>query len=266
MKASIIIPTKDKLPRLSLVLKTLEPQINNAIEVIVIFDGCSQETVRGFNEIKLKYKPIPIIHTQNLGRARARNSGIRHAKGDIVIFLDDDRLPTPDFVLQHIEKHVSGHYAVIGERLNINYSDEELRGLCRNGVTYPDFLEMSKRAFKEPNDRLKKIGRRILGQLLETVTFTTGNSSVRRKDLLNIGLFDENFFGWGMEDVDLGYRLAKSGVKIIRDYSIINYHLVHPVSKLTQKEEYTKNFNYFINKIENDRKAIYMAKLLNTFM
>lgn len=236
------------------------------VEVLVIFDGCTRETISGFKEIKLKYKPIPIIHDKNLGRAKARNSGIRQAKGDIIIFLDDDRLPAHNFVSQHIQKHISGHFAVIGERLNIKYSEEELNNLYRRGITYLDSKEMDSRAFKEPKDMLKKVGRRILGQLLETVTFTTGNSSVRRMDLLNIGLFDENFSGWGMEDVDLGYRLANIGVKIIRDYSIINYHLVHPVDNSKQKEEYYKNFNYFITKIQNDRKAIYMAKLLNTFM
>lgn len=233
------------------------------VEVLVIFDGCSQETINGFNNLNLKYKPIPIIHEKNQGRAKARNSGIRQAKGEIVIFLDDDRLPAQDFVKKYIQKHKSGHYAIIGERLNINYSEEELNDLYNRGVTYLDYKQMESRAYKEPYDFVKKLGRKTLGQLLETVTFTTGNSSVRRNDLIKIGLFDESFSGWGMEDVDLGYRLAKIGVKIIRDYSIKNYHLVHPVDKSKQKEEYRRNFNYFINKIQNDKKSTYMAKFLH---
>jgi GT2 family glycosyltransferase len=262
MDASIIIPTKDKLSRLSLVLKALEPQVNDMVEVLVIFDGCMQETIDSFNKLEFNYKPISIILKRNQGRAKARNSGIRQAKGEIIIFLDDDRIPAPDYVSRCIQRHKEGRYAIIGERLNINYSEEELQDFNSRGITCSDYKEMERRAFKEPNDLLKKIGRKFLGQHLERVTFTTGNSSVQRKDLVEVGLFDENYSGWGLEDVDLGYRLSKIGVKIIRDNSIINYHLVHFVDRFSQKQEYANNFKYFIKKIKNDRKSIFILILL----
>lgn len=265
-KASIIIPTKDKLSRLRLVLKALEAQVTEAVEVIVIFDGCRQDTLHAFNDIKLKYTPVQIVHEENLGRARARNSGIRQATGDIVIFLDDDRIPCPDFVHKHVKRHENGRYAVIGERNDIEYSEEMLYQLYKNGFTPSVFLQMQKDARKEPHAWIKKASRQVLGQLLESVTFTTGNSSVQRRDLLKTGMFDKNFSGWGVEDMDLGYRLVKDGVKVVRDYSIANYHLVHPVNPSAQKEEYWKNLYYFLDKIKEDKTTVCLAKFLSNVL
>jgi GT2 family glycosyltransferase len=58
--------------------------------------------------------------------------------------------------------------------------------------------------------------------------FLTGNASVRRDDLLRVGSFDEQFTGYGHEDLELGYRLHKSGVEILYDPEAVNYHW-HPV-------------------------------------
>lgn len=266
IKASAVIPTKDKLSRLRLILKALEPQVNEEVEVIVIFDGCSRDTLRGFRDIQLSYSPVTIEHEQNLGRARARNSGIRKASGEIVIFLDDDRIPGPGFVEQHVKRHEKGRYAIIGERKDLRYSEEMLENLYYNGFTPAVFKRMEQDAIKESIGPIKRMGRRIFGELLECVTFTTGNSSARRRDLLEVGMFDEEFSGWGVEDMDLGYRLIKSGVKVIRDYSIVNYHLVHPVDRANQNKEYWRNLDYFLNKIRGDRMAVFMAKLLSVII
>jgi GT2 family glycosyltransferase len=105
----------------------------------------------------------------------------------------------------------------------------------------------------------------LLGKILDRITITTGNSSARRDDLINIGMFDENYCGWGIEDVDLGYRLMNSGVMVKRDLHLANYHLVHPVNIQNKKEEYRRNFNYFARKIKNDKVSIYMTRLINQF-
>ncbi len=52
----------------------------------------------------------------------------------------------------------------------------------------------------------------------------TGNASVRRDDLLAVGGFDESFTGYGHEDLELGYRLQRAGVRILYEPRAINYH------------------------------------------
>jgi GT2 family glycosyltransferase len=54
--------------------------------------------------------------------------------------------------------------------------------------------------------------------------FLTGNASVRRDDLLGVGCFDENFTGYGHEDLELGYRLERAGISIVYEPRAVNYH------------------------------------------
>jgi GT2 family glycosyltransferase len=63
---------------------------------------------------------------------------------------------------------------------------------------------------------------------LSWLYFLTGNASVRRDDLLRVALFDESFTGYGHEDLELGYRLQKSGVELRYDPEAVNFHW-HPV-------------------------------------
>ena len=75
-KCSIIIPTKDKNSRLYLTLKCLEPQVDENTEVLVVFDGCTKETIDEFNTFKWNMNVQKVISVQNVGRAAARNLGI----------------------------------------------------------------------------------------------------------------------------------------------------------------------------------------------
>ena len=59
---------------------------------------------------------------------------------------------------------------------------------------------------------------------LSWLYFLTGNASVRRDDLLRAGCFDENFTGYGHEDLELGYRLQRDGVEILYEPRAVNYH------------------------------------------
>ena len=104
-KVSIVIPTYNKLMRLRLALKSLEPQVDKDVEVIVVFDGCDKEVIEDFHKLTFSYKPIEIINEKNIGRARARNEGIKAATGEIVIFLDDDRLVNPEYIKAHRRLH-----------------------------------------------------------------------------------------------------------------------------------------------------------------
>jgi GT2 family glycosyltransferase len=64
---------------------------------------------------------------------------------------------------------------------------------------------------------------------LSWLFFLTGNASAKRRDLLEAGGFDERFTEYGHEDLELGYRLVRNGVRILYNPSAVNYHW-HPVS------------------------------------
>lgn len=252
IKASIIIPTKDKITRLRVVLKALESQVNESIEVIVIFDGNNNTTLEAFNKLNLTFQPRTIIVENNKGRSAARNYGINEAKGDIIILMDDDTIPGNDFVA----KHLSGHLqpcVLMGVTRDILLSEAEIDHLYFDENTLHDtaFLNRNSHIVNKPifGNTLFKIFRDQYP--FKWLHLFTNNVSLPRKEMLEIGGFDEAFKGWGHEDIELGYRLQKYGLSLKKDFSIVNYHLVHKNNYSQKIDESILNLKYFLKKHRN---------------
>jgi len=87
---SIIIPVYNGEKRIGKTLKFLEKQSDKDFEVVVVNDGSTDKTQRVLNTIRLNY-PIKVIRNEvNRGRAATKNKGVKSAKGEIILFLDDD--------------------------------------------------------------------------------------------------------------------------------------------------------------------------------
>jgi GT2 family glycosyltransferase len=71
---------------------------------------------------------------------------------------------------------------------------------------------------------------------LSWLYFLTGNASVRKSHLDRVGRFDEDFTGYGHEDLELGYRLQKAGLTIVYEPAAVDYHW-HPVPYDEQKQK-----------------------------
>lgn len=251
LEASIIIPTRNKISRLRLVLYALSFQVNQNHEVIVVMDGYNREDVAAFHKIDLPLKTVLIVLDQNVGRAAARNHGIRKASGEILIFMDDDRIPGPHFIQGHILAHQQQRCMVLGKRMQIFLAEEtigELGDAKEFHRRMGNILSSAKRDITWLKNRI------CLLPLVSPVPWlacVTSNLSVGREDMMEVGMFDENFVGWGWEDSDLGYRFLKKKIKIVKKSQIINYHIVHSKSK-NYKEEELNNYQYFYAKTQGD--------------
>ncbi len=268
IKGSIIIPTKDKLSRLFLVLKALEDQVNNNVEVIVVFDGCRPETVEKFNKIRFSYTPDTIVSEENIGRAAARNLGLSKASGEIIIFLDDDRIPCSDFVSRHLNGHRE-KCVLLGERKEVFYTEEEINELLKDYLFSNNFDILMAHAGNDSSFNLfNKFALTNSKCSLRWVPFYTGNVSIEKQDLEAVGMFDEKYTGWGYEDTDLGYRLCKYDLKFIKDSLLINYHLVHKENRKSRRNDELKNEKYFLEKYDYQPElviTIYLLKFLRKF-
>jgi glycosyltransferase involved in cell wall biosynthesis len=208
MEASVIIPTYNRLNRLKQVINGLEQQNVplGEFEVIVISDGSSD----GTNEY-LYTLTTPLhfrfICQSNLGPAMARNCGVDHANGNIIIFIDDDVVPAPQLIYEHLtfHKQYGSTTVVLGPMLSP--PDFQMSSWVRweQAMLVKQYDDMA-RGLWEPTGR----------------QFYTGNTSLARQHLIDAGGFDPSIRR--AEDVELAYRLADRGLRFIFNPSAIGYH------------------------------------------
>jgi len=286
VKTSIIIPTYNKRARLVLMLKSIE-RLKNAgnCEFIFVNDGSTDDTVEILISFKEKHKgklAIKIINIANGGRSVARNTGLRMAKGDLIIFTDDDVILDPEFVYQHELAHLKAdNLAVHGMIYSLPYlkffkdpvTGELYEGGMAKGmllskrITCEMFADNSIDNYLKSNSKLSKFELDIQKLYEDTaiedagfrfIGFTGGNISVLRKNLEKINGFDDKMGRlWGCEDIETGYRLYLSGLKFKYDKSIINYHINH--FRKNANEVHTQAIKYFINK-HDDKKLKELEK------
>ncbi|MEZ4593164.1 MAG: glycosyltransferase family 2 protein [Chloroflexota bacterium] len=212
MKISLVIPTYNRLDSLKRVLSGLENQIDVSLsdfEVIVISDGATDDTNEYLTTLVTPLNLVPILQ-KNGGAAAARNSGIKAASGELILFLDDDVFPTPRLIAEHLD--VQGKYAenvaVLGPMRTPSDFDMAPWVLWEQAMLEKQYTAMREGEW-EPTAR----------------QFFTGNTSLPRKCLLEQGGFDTQFRR--AEDVELAYRLAGAGLKFVYHEKAIGYHYAH---------------------------------------
>src|SRR5262245_4570156 len=103
---SVVIPTYARPASLERVLHSLCAQTlpGRDYEVIVSIDGCEDRTREALTRFAAPYA-LQWIWRPKSGRASACNAGIRVARGELVILLDDDMEPAPHFLAAHARAH-----------------------------------------------------------------------------------------------------------------------------------------------------------------
>ena len=200
---SVVIPTFNRKDSLQKTLDGLARQTYSAdqFEAVVVSDGSTD----GTDALLAQYADAPYtlraITQPNGGPARARNNGIENARGDVVVFLDDDVEPSPDFLAVHAGHHASqSDTVVIGPML----PDPAL--LWRE----PAWIAWE-HAMLEKQYSAWRTGE---WDGCGPHHFYSGNASVRREHLVAVGGFDEQFPR--QEDVELAVRLEKErGVRFV---------------------------------------------------
>lgn len=207
MELSIIIPTYNRQERLARVLAALEEQtypLKN-IEVIVVSDGSTDLTDQFLKEYRPSYDLRPVFQT-NLGVATARNTGLKHARADWILFLDDDVCPTSELVGEHIAWLKKYEKVVI---LGPMLTPKDVRLLP--WVMWEQLM-------------LEKQYQSMLSGKWEPTArqFYTGNTSLEKRYIEEAGCFDPAFTR--AEDVELAYRLKDMNLRFVFNPKAIGYH------------------------------------------
>ncbi len=207
---SVIIPSLDGANTLPAVLDGLAAQEDAPpFEVVLVDDGSTDETREVFESGPWRF-PRQVLSQKNLGPAAARNAGIRAAEGTMVAFLGDDTIPAPDWLKRHADRHrdrTDGRaLAVVGLiKLHPRIRNTRfLRWIYNAGPQFGYAL------IDRPDD-------------VDFWFFYGSNLSLARDELL-AEPFDAAFPYAAWEDIELGYRLTRSGLKIVYDRDAIVLH------------------------------------------
>lgn len=185
MTVSIVIPLYNDAATIGAVLDGLAVQIAAPdFEVTVVDDGSTD------NGPDLTKGRARLLQQANAGPAAARNNGAQHARGDVVLFLDSDCVPSPHWVARMVGALENGFDGVMGTLIAAN-----------DGVV-PRLVQL------EIEDRYRAMSAATNG-----VDFIAAPScGFRRQAFLDLGGFNETLRQ--AEDVEMAYRFTAAGHRI----------------------------------------------------
>ncbi len=215
VKCSVIIPTRQRSAVLRATLESLDRQTEKDFEVIVVVDGEDAETRSLAEACKAAFPLRWLFVPEHKGQASARNAGAAAAESDILIFLDDDTRPVPEWVHHHL-KHRRGNpgpleMGVLGKVVDHHANPPRSR------------TEQYLRETRSPG--LAHFESCLRNQSLEfgKVAAFGLNTSIPRKTFLALGGFDEKLSSLD-EDTDFGARLYNCGAVFKFEPDAVVYH------------------------------------------
>jgi glycosyltransferase involved in cell wall biosynthesis len=220
LRISVVVPTYNRLDTLRTVIPALVSQDlgPGTFEIIVADSQSTDGTAEFLAEVAREHPFVRHLPGPYTGRASARNAGIEAARAPVVFFIDADIIASPDLLARHLAHHdAPSPRAVVGMEVQVNSFDDYVEKRDDASKRAPLHGEAPKR--------------------LSWLYFLTGNASVPKAELDRVGRFDEDFTGYGHEDLELGYRLQQAGIPIVYEPRAIDYHW-HPVPWDEQQQKY----------------------------
>ncbi|MBP8533227.1 glycosyltransferase [Streptomyces sp. MK37H] len=218
---SIVIPTYNRAALLDRTLSTLARQTSapEDFEVVVSDDGSNDSTrdvVRSYEDrLRMRY-----VFQEDLGYrvASARNGGARVASAPLLAFLDTGVLAGPQYVESVLAAHAAPAPAQVVFGYTYGYDPRNPHPELHSLVTdFPPEEAVRKVAgaswFQDMRlPEFAAVDFDLSRMVMPWLFFWTLNVSMPAADFWRVGGFDEDFTGWGGEDIELGFRLHNHGL------------------------------------------------------
>ncbi|MBN2198079.1 glycosyltransferase [Candidatus Wolfebacteria bacterium] len=241
---SIIIASCNRRALLQENLEAIKRQkFKGNLEIIVIDDGSTDGTDQLLKEKTISKNKFPLRYFKSpqLGPGGARNIGIFHSRGEILIFLDDDAvIQGEDYVKEIVKTFQEKDVGIVAGKTVDFYSG--IFKLIRAGN--PPEID-----FNCP-DKLKK-----------TTGVPTKNAAFLREAVQRVGGFSKLLkYAWG-EDIDLCIKVSKLGYKIAFNEKALVYH--YPIANFKGyiKKSYLIGFSqgvfYFLYPDKNNKFSLF---------
>ena len=229
---SILIGTKDRPNAVIRCVKSVLAQTYKDIEVLIL-DDHSKEPLCDKITNEFGDKRIRCIRSEiTLGVAGGRNRLIKEAKGNIFITLDDDIVLRDNYALSKLAE-LANSYSDVGI-----FAFKIIDVVDGNEVTLRiPFRKASIRRNPE------------IANTAQCVSYFLGGGHAARKEVYKkCGIYPEDFV-FGVEELDLSYRIIEAGYKLLYTPDIVVEHYSKYLSSLSKKAR--AKYMYFLarNKI-----------------
>ena len=218
---SVVVPTSRRRAVVVRTVAALAAQdLAASFEAIAVVNGRDDGTAAALRALEVPF-PLTVLEDERPGAAAARNLGAEHARGELLLFLDDDMIASPSLLREHDRSHRGGADVVVGH-LPL-HPDSPSTFLSAAVARWADERAERLRAASEIDPR----------------DVVTGQLSLSRATFRNVGAFDTRFRGFGNEDVDLGVRLRAAGCRVVFNPDAVSRQLyvVTPRAYLRQRHE-----------------------------
>ena len=190
LKVTVLIPTVERYPYLRTLLDQLRNQSIKPLEILVI-----DQTEDGQRDLSLAEDfadlPLRLIYQNSPGQCSSRNTGLKAARGDFILFLDDDDEIPPNLIEQHLE--------------NLFFFDADTSS---GGVEEAGALPLTG----------------VYARVGLSDVFPTNNTLIRKEILKRSGLFDLAYERGQSADGDLGMRIYLAGGLMVYNPRITVFH------------------------------------------
>lgn len=227
---SIVIPTYSRKEMCLRLLKSIFISTYKKIEVIVI-DDASPDNTKEFIQNKYSKKPNLKIfkNKENLFTAGSRNEGQARAKGELILFIDDDNVIDKYMIEEMVKVFVKNNS--VGEVGPINYSFKNKKKIFWTGTYRNMFTTKTYHLIKFPTGKT------------EWETSDVPNAFMVRTSIVkkNKIKFVEKY-GIMYEESDYAYKIRKAGYKIMVSKKAKIYHDIESSSKKEKVKDYMYHF------------------------
>lgn len=254
---SVIIINRNGLKHLKRLFKNFKEDIQYPNYEIIVVDNASTDDSISFLEHLSNNFPLRIIkNPENLSFSKANNEAANIAKGEFILFLNNDIEPTYGWLNVMMQTALKSESSgAIGAKLV--YPDNSLSVFNKENSFKIQHIGI---AFEEkPNGLIEPYN---IGKGLEPFDGIVDDEQVRvgvtaavmlvsRKKYLEVGGLDEGY-NYGYEDVDFCLKLLKKGYRNIYCPKALLFHYEHGTSEKSNYdflvERYKSNINLFISK------------------